>query len=799
MRYAGILFLLLFMLVPLAKGAEEGNGSAVSASKTETPTPEKLPPPKNIVDFLSYVTDLSMRFVELEGQIDAPVILSRFQKEISDISNQMQVLSRQVSAASSDGEINYDQLELIKRKAYKLGYRIERVSTPVLKRIENLSTLNTEWVQKKAVLDTWVKIAKQNLSFQLLQEDIITHQRKVDLALEHILKKLNPALAAHKKSVDLEVKIHSLTLDMTKRIQPFRKNGGKVVSIFSVEFYSQMNKQLLETIWKNAIAAAGIQKQLFADQFNFILVLCLAVFILSILIHRSKKIMQASADGYSFTQRPVASAIFLCLAGLTLIDFFNEDAVPLFQGWETMKRIIILVSIVRLSRVLLDVFWKKRFVFQIIMAIMAIEFFKLLNLPQSVFYLYTFFATALILIFCLGQSWYLSRQKISFFGLLGLRFVSLILFGILVLELFGFQDLALYSFNSLLDISIYTVVFWMLLLATKTLLELLLQTTPLAVARKNSVVIVSQLTPVIMLFYSFILFILALQTLGVYPTKEAAMKGFQSFQLAAGFWAVSPGMIVDAAITIYLVSLFSKAIQGLLLQEVLPRYNAAMGVQFSIVRLVNYAMLAIGLILVLHVLGVQLTNLTILGGALGIGVGFGLQAIVNNLASGLILLFERPIKVGDIIQVNNEAGEIKKLGLRATVVQTFDNAEIVIPNSDLVTGQVTNWTLAERLTRVKIPVGVAYGTDITKVLEILMSCADESPMVLSKPSPRALFLSFGESSLDFELRVWIPEFNERLTVLSELNQDINSEFKLAGIEIPFPQRDVHLYETKEGE
>jgi small-conductance mechanosensitive channel len=319
------------------------------------------------------------------------------------------------------------------------------------------------------------------------------------------------------------------------------------------------------------------------------------------------------------------------------------------------------------------------------------------------------------------------------------------------------------------------------------------------VAQKNSVVIVSQLTPVIMLFYFYILFILALQTLGVYPTKEAAMKSFQSFNLAAGSWAVSPGMLVDAAITIYGVSLFSKAIQGLLLQEVLPRYNAAIGVRFSIVRLVNYAMLAIGFILVLHVLGVQLTNLTILGGALGIGVGFGLQAIVTNLASGLILLFERPIKVGDIIQVNDEVGEIKNLGLRATVVQTFDNAEIVIPNSDLVTGQVTNWTLAERLARVKIPVGVAYGTDITKVLEILMSCADESPMVLSKPSPSALFLAFGESSLDFELRVWIPEFNDRLTVLSELNQEINSEFKLAGIEIPFPQRDVHLYETKEGE
>ncbi|MDX2511922.1 MAG: mechanosensitive ion channel, partial [Desulfobacterales bacterium] len=125
-------------------------------------------------------------------------------------------------------------------------------------------------------------------------------------------------------------------------------------------------------------------------------------------------------------------------------------------------------------------------------------------------------------------------------------------------------------------------------------------------------------------------------------------------------------------------------------------------------------------------------------------------------------------------------------------VQTHDNAEIVIPNSDLITGQVTNWTLAERRIRVKISVGVAYGTDTTKVLKILLDCADESPIVLSKPAPSALFLCFGESSLDFELRVWIAEFNDRRVVQSELNQDINHELKTAGIKIPFPQRDLYI-------
>jgi len=196
--------------------------------------------------------------------------------------------------------------------------------------------------------------------------------------------------------------------------------------------------------------------------------------------------------------------------------------------------------------------------------------------------------------------------------------------------------------------------------------------------------------------------------------------------------------------------------------------------------------------IVLKLLGFKFGDIAIIGGALGVGIGFGLKEIVNNFVSGLILLFERPVKVGDIIVVGQDMGEVTALGLRATTVQTFDNAEIVIPNAELITASVTNWTLAEKRVRVKVPIGVAYGTDIPNVLKILLSCADSNPTVLTQPPPRALFLAFGDSSLNFELRAWISDFNDNLMVRSELNQDIENEFQMAGIEIPFPQRDLHL-------
>jgi small-conductance mechanosensitive channel len=197
-------------------------------------------------------------------------------------------------------------------------------------------------------------------------------------------------------------------------------------------------------------------------------------------------------------------------------------------------------------------------------------------------------------------------------------------------------------------------------------------------------------------------------------------------------------------------------------------------------------------VVALLVLGFEFTKLTIILSAPGVGIGFGLQGVVNNFVSGLILLFERPVRVGDFIELDGKWAEIKNIGLRATIVQTFDQADVIIPNADLVTNQVVNWTLSTRFVRVVVPVGVAYGSDVPLVMEKLMACAIANSKVAKTPKPQVLFLSFGESSLDFELRVWLPNAEERLTVKSELHQEIDRSFREAKIEIAFPQQDLHL-------
>jgi small-conductance mechanosensitive channel len=230
----------------------------------------------------------------------------------------------------------------------------------------------------------------------------------------------------------------------------------------------------------------------------------------------------------------------------------------------------------------------------------------------------------------------------------------------------------------------------------------------------------------------------------------------------------------------------------LLVDEVLARRRVEAGVRVSIAKLVHYVLIFVGFVLALLALGFEFTKLTIILSALGVGIGFGLQAIVNNFVSGLILLFERPVRTGDYIEIGGNWAEIQKIGLRATTVLTFDQADVIIPNADLITNQVTNWTLSNRRVRLIIPVGVAYGSDVKLVMETLMACAKASSTVAKTPAPQVLFLSFGESSLDFELRVWVLDAEELMIVKSALHQAIDRSFREANIEIAFPQRDLHL-------
>lgn len=227
-------------------------------------------------------------------------------------------------------------------------------------------------------------------------------------------------------------------------------------------------------------------------------------------------------------------------------------------------------------------------------------------------------------------------------------------------------------------------------------------------------------------------------------------------------------------------------------QRLCRRRGVDEGVRYALTRLVHYVVIAVGAFLALDNLGISVTALAGLGAILAVGIGFGLQNITQNFVSGLILLLERPVKKGDFVVVGETSGTVRDIRARATVVTTLDNVEIIVPNGQFITEQVTNETFTDRRVRARVAVGVAYGSDTGRVREVLLEVAASHAQVLEDPPADVQFTDFGDSSLDFALVFWVPDALFRPRVASDLRFAIDAAFRREGIEIPFPQRDLHL-------
>jgi small-conductance mechanosensitive channel len=249
--------------------------------------------------------------------------------------------------------------------------------------------------------------------------------------------------------------------------------------------------------------------------------------------------------------------------------------------------------------------------------------------------------------------------------------------------------------------------------------------------------------------------------------------------------------LIMAVVIIFLTYIIIKVGRTLIGEKILDKQRIERGLKDSILTIAGYLGWGIGLIVALGILGVNATSLAVVFGALSIGIGFGLQNIFNNFISGLILLFERPIQVGDYIEIGGLWAEVRKINVRATVVQTFDNAAVIIPNSDFISQKVTNWTLRDKRMRRNIEVGVAYGSDVERVQKTLLDIAQKTTQVLKYPRPEVIFLDHAGGALIFRLRVWI-HIDDYFTISSQIRFEIDRRFREVGIEIAFPKRDLYI-------
>lgn len=281
---------------------------------------------------------------------------------------------------------------------------------------------------------------------------------------------------------------------------------------------------------------------------------------------------------------------------------------------------------------------------------------------------------------------------------------------------------------------------------------------------------------------------------GVDREVLAGVDSFLTNEYSIGAVDLSIGGILLFGIILWLATWASRIVRVVLRDDVLAGLSIPLGQADAWATLAQWAVLVIGILFAAASAGVGGGQLAVLAGALGVGIGFGLQNIVNNFVSGFILIFEQPIKVGDKIEISSLSllGDVRRIGVRSSTIHTLDGADVVVPNSNLIQSEVINWTLYDTRRRFTVDVGVRYGTDPQRVIDLLLEIATGHPKVMNHPAPAAVFMGFGDSSLNFSLRSWAATFDESISVRSEITVAVNNALKVAGIEIPFPQRDLHL-------
>ncbi len=772
--------------------------AGVQSKDSQTSGAEGEPAAKepDLADIIPLASKLHGRLVTLENGIAGLLDISEIENSHAKIEEDLKNPADQLEKLKDSQEYKYSKLVELGEVIRQKNELFKEISQPLRDAIRQLGKWRTEWLKEKKLWSQWQSSLQKDGDLDQLKPTFAKADDIIEKAHNLIRTELEAMLAVQEKAGNIQARIHTLIAELDSqfvkewRVALIDKSPPMLSSAYFSQFRSAdlwyaAQKGLSEISWPDS--------RFFARQGWIISILVLLSLFVSIVLYRSRRMLTESERWRFLAARPFSAGLFLISIAASLI--YEYQGAPAI--WKLANVIVVGVFFARLSGVIVESSWKRRFVYVVIIFFIASKLMDVLNFPLPLFRLYIFLAALLGLIFCLRWAGESVRRKDSDFYKWSLRLGALFFAVIMTAELWGKETLAGYLFVSLIH-TIATIFAFMLFMyiihgGVEWLFRISVLRRATILCGDDTDAIIRRVSRFInVALWGLVLLPAVLAIWGFYGTLGGATKSLLALGFNLGSQRISVGLVLTSAGVLYGSFLASWIVQKLLMAEVIIKRQVQRGVRHSIAKLIHYIVIFIGFLFALSVLGFDVTKLTILVSAFGIGIGFGLQSIVNNFVCGLILLFERPVRVGDIIELAGKWAEIKKIGLRSTTIQTFEQADVIIPNADLVTGQVTNWTLSNRQVRITIPVGVAYGSDIPLVMETLVACANTNSKITKTPEPQVLFLNFGESTLDFELRVWVLDAEYRLKVKSELNQEIERRFREANIKIAFPQRDLHL-------
>ncbi len=753
-----------------------------------------------LADIIPQATELSARLAILERKVKRLPDASVIEKEFSDTRTRLEALSTRLEKLKAAQVGRYAGYIQLRQAIENEGVLFDATSQPLADAVNDLDRWDRTWRAEKARWEAWQASVLKEQSSAPLRAAFGTAFTTIDAALGLVSQHIDRLIAVQARGAEIRSRMDGLATEVRTLIAETRQDAllGKSPPMYSALYVSQFRTELWRATWDGLTLLSWPDRRFLAPHalaFSLLLVLFAGI---TAVIRSNRPALKESEHWGFVAGRIISTPVFICALVLAAL-------LKLWEAPQTLVAINTAAGGIACVQLLLSVLQQRR-VRQAAVGVMiaALVTFALVvsGSPVPLFRLYTVAVSAAAFAFCLRWAREVSGRGGASHEVWALRLIAALCAVIVLAQFLGNAGLATYLFLASLSTMAIVLPVKLFVHIIRGGLQWLFFSSPVwgvkllrndakDHARKLGFLIEASI-------FVFILLPAILAAWSVFSSYPEAISGLLAPGVTIGAQRVSIGLVVAALGTLYGSALVASIFPRILLDEQFAGRNMDKGARLSASRLLQYVIALVGFLVAISMLGLDWTNLTIILSAFGVGIGFGLQSIVNNFVSGLILLFERPLREGDTIELpGKERVHIKKIGLRATHVLTFEQAEVVIPNADLVTNPVINWTLVNREVRLSVPVSVSYGSDVRKVGETLLACAATDDTVLKSPAPHVLFMDMGESALNFELRVWIPDADDRLSVRSRLYQAIVERFREAGIEIPFPQRDLHVRSVDE--
>ncbi len=794
-----IRFTVCLCLLTWVPGIAQSRAQVAPGAETpaaETPVEERVLPGLNEV--IPQANAVNAGLTAAEAVIAQADTLEQAHQKLAEVADALKVVEAQFT--NWEDAVNWPLNRLMTAETrYSQIDKEQKEQFDVLAGLfKNLEDLRTTWTEEKSFWQKWHKALRK--SEVEIPEDVFTKTRKnIDDLLERIsaastkMLKVQEEFSAERELLDSRLLLIDKTLEQLRQ-ETFRRNA---FSLFSLDYYQQLTPEMFAEYRANFISTIRLPDGFWQRHGWIIIVELISTLVLvSLLTLRRKRSRPISSEWRFLFEHPIAGAIFVTLAATGSL----YENIPPSWGWLMLT--IAMIAGTVLVAAMAENNRRRRLIIALAIVYLVSEVLKVSGLPTPAYQLYEVLLCAIAAPACLLIARRRRRREPGKFGpyLASLYLISLVALVGLVTALLGFATLSIHLIEAVLGtIIIVFMVRMMIHLADGGITELLRLDWVMArqLVIKLGISTGDRLKTLARIFILINAGLYLLVVWGVYNDTDEALSTLLSYEYTIGGFSISVYMVSMVILVLYLTNLVSWVLQALADAHYMTPRKIDYGVQAALKRLLHYTLFTIGFFIAVSMASLDLQKFTIIAGALGVGIGFGLQNIVNNFVSGLILLFERPVKVGDTINIDDQWGTITRIGMRSTVFETLDRSEIIVPNSDLISQKVTNWTFTTNISRIVLTVGVAYGSPLDKVLEILTRVAQEHLEILKDPEPSAIFTGFGESSIDFELRVWISDINKRLKVKSELGQAVDRHFREEGITIPFPQRDLHLRSIEE--